>query len=66
MRYTDQGSDGMLYRLSPDPQDSNFMDLDLGLDLSVGRAWRVGFSYKTALGTDERSEMFRLGLEGRF
>ncbi|BBH45774.1 putative Ig domain-containing protein [Pseudomonas sp. KU43P] len=66
MRYTDQGSDGLLYRLSPDPQDSNFIDLDLGLDLSLGRAWRVGFSYKTALGSDERSEMFRLGLEGRF
>lgn len=66
MRYTDQGSDGLLYRLSPDPQDSNFMDLDLGLDLSLGRAWRVGLSYKTALGSDERSEMFRIGLDGRF
>lgn len=66
MRYTDQGSDGLLYRLSPDPMDTNFMDLDLGLDLSLGRAWRVGLSYKTALGSDERSEMFRIGLDGRF
>lgn len=66
MRYTDQGSDGLLYRLSPDPLDTNFMDLDLGLDLNLGRAWRLGLSYKTALGSNERSEMFRLGLDGRF
>lgn len=66
IRYTDQGSDGLLYRLSPDPMDSNFMDLDMGLDLSLGRAWRVGVSYKTALGTNERNEMFRIGLDGKF
>ncbi|QXH44848.1 autotransporter domain-containing protein [Pseudomonas xanthosomatis] len=66
MRYADQGSDGVLYRLSPDPMDTNFMDLDTGLDLTLGRSWRLGFSYKTALGTNERNEMFRIGLDGKF
>ncbi|WP_161492852.1 putative Ig domain-containing protein [Pseudomonas putida] len=66
MRYADQGSDGVLYRLSPDPMDTNFMDLDTGLDLALGRSWRLGFSYKTALGTNERNEMFRIGLDGKF
>lgn len=66
MRYADQGSDGVLYRLSPDPMDTNFMDLDTGLDLSLGRSWSLGFSYKTALGTNERNEMFRIGLDGKF
>ncbi|WP_158664919.1 putative Ig domain-containing protein [Pseudomonas sp. SWI44] len=66
MRYTDQGDDGVLYRLSPDPMDSNFIDLDTGLELSLGRSWRLGLSYKTALGSDERNEMFRIGLDGRF
>lgn len=66
MRYTDQGNDGLLYRLSPDPLDSNFMDLDTGLDLNLGRTWRLGLSYKTALGTNERNEMFRIGLDGKF
>lgn len=66
MRYTDQTNDGVLYRLSPDPMDSNFVDLDLGLDFSLSQSWRLGFSYKTALATDERNEMFRIGLDGRF
>ncbi|MFV3406247.1 autotransporter domain-containing protein [Pseudomonas sp. NY15463] len=66
MRYANQGSGGVLYRLSPDPMDTNFMDLDTGLDLSLGRSWRLGFSYKTALGTNERNEMFRIGLDGKF
>ncbi|MCU0124384.1 putative Ig domain-containing protein [Pseudomonas vlassakiae] len=66
MRYTDQGSDGLLYRLSPDTLDSNFMDLDTGLDLNLGRTWRLGLSYKTALGTNERNEMFRIGVDARF
>ncbi|MBC3411723.1 autotransporter domain-containing protein [Pseudomonas sp. SWRI51] len=66
MRYADQGNDGVTYRLSPDPLDTNFMDLDTGLDLSLGRSWRVGVSYKTALGTNERNEMFRIGLDGKF
>lgn len=66
MRYADQGDDGVLYRLSPDPMDSNFIDMDSGLDLSLGRAWRVALSYKTALGTNERNEMFRIGLDGKF
>lgn len=66
MRYTDQANDGVLYRLSPDPMDSNFVDLDLGLDFSLSQSWRLGFSYKTALATDERNEMFRIGLDGRF
>lgn len=66
MRYTDQGNDGVLYRLSPDPMDSNFVDLDMGVDFSLSNSWRVGLSYKTALGTDERNETFRIGLDGRF
>ncbi|WP_256244599.1 autotransporter domain-containing protein [Pseudomonas sp. PH1b] len=66
MRYTDQGDEGLLYRLKPDSQDSDFADLDLGLDFNLGRAWQLGVSYKTALGSDERSDMFRIGLNGKF
>ncbi|NBF09677.1 putative Ig domain-containing protein [Pseudomonas sp. Fl4BN1] len=66
MRYTDQGDEGLLYRLKPDSQDSDFADLDLGLDFDLGRAWQLGVSYKTALGSDERSDMFRIGLNGKF
>ncbi len=66
MRYADQGNEGVLYLLSPDPVDTNFIDMDSGLDLSLGRAWRVALSFKTALGTNERNEMFRIGLDGKF
>ncbi|MGC5702593.1 autotransporter domain-containing protein, partial [Pseudomonas sp. NFXW11] len=66
MRYTDQGSDGILYRLKPDAQDSDFASLDMGVDFNLGRAWQLGFSYKTALGADERNDSFRLGLNGKF
>ncbi|PWU31013.1 IPT/TIG domain/outer membrane autotransporter barrel domain-containing protein [Pseudomonas sp. RW407] len=66
VRYADQGDDGMLYRLSPDPMDTNFIDMDSGLSLSLGRAWRVALSYRSALGTNERNEMFRIGLDGKF
>ncbi|WLH90418.1 putative Ig domain-containing protein [Pseudomonas sp. FP453] len=66
MRYTDQGEDGLLYRLKPDPLDSDFANLDLGLDFNVGRAWQMGFSYKTALGSDERNDSFRIGINGKF
>ncbi|MBO0492204.1 putative Ig domain-containing protein [Pseudomonas sp. Marseille-Q1929] len=66
MRYTDQGEDGLLYRLKPDPLDSDFANLDLGLDFNLGRAWQMGFSYKTALGSDERNDSFRIGVNGKF
>ena len=66
MRYTDQGEDGLLYRLKPDPLDSDFANLDLGVDFNVGRAWQMGFSYKTALGSDERNDSFRIGINGKF
>ncbi|WP_421546572.1 putative Ig domain-containing protein [Pseudomonas sp. QD4] len=66
MRYTDQGDDGILYRFKPDPLDSDFANLDLGLDFNLGRAWQMGFSYKTALGSDERSDTFRIGVNGKF
>ncbi|WP_203219479.1 putative Ig domain-containing protein [Pseudomonas sivasensis] len=66
MRYTDQGSDGVLYRLKPDPLDSNFANLDLGLDFNLGRSWQMGVSYKTALGSDERNDTFRIGVDGKF
>ena len=66
MRYTDQGDDSILYRFKPDPLDSDFANLDLGLDFNLGRAWQMGFSYKTALGSDERSDTFRIGVNGKF
>ncbi|MCR4536819.1 putative Ig domain-containing protein [Pseudomonas sp. 18.1.10] len=66
MRYTDQGDDGILYRFKPDPLDSDFANLDLGLDFNLGQAWQMGFSYKTALGSDERSDTFRIGVNGKF
>ncbi|WP_377706327.1 putative Ig domain-containing protein [Pseudomonas protegens] len=66
MRYTDQGDEGILYRLKPDAQDSDFASLDMGVDFNLGRAWQLGFSYKTALGSDERNDSFRLGLNGKF
>ncbi|WP_430448525.1 MAG: putative Ig domain-containing protein [Pseudomonas piscis] len=66
MRYTDQGDEGILYRLKPDAQDSDFASLDMGMDFNLGRAWQLGFSYKTALGSDERNDSFRLGLNGKF
>ncbi|MCK9817524.1 putative Ig domain-containing protein [Pseudomonas sp. MAFF 302046] len=66
MRYTDQGDAGQLYRIKPDPLDRNFADLDLGVDFNLGPTWQMGVSYKTALGSDERSDTFRLGVNGRF
>ena len=66
MRYTDQGDDGILYRFKPDPLDSDFANLDLGLDFNLGQTWQMGFSYKTALGSDERSDTFRIGVNGKF
>jgi len=66
MRYTDQGDDGILYRIKPDPLDSDFANLDLGLDFNLGRAWQMGLFYKTALGSDERSDTFRIGVNGKF
>ncbi|MCD9570212.1 putative Ig domain-containing protein [Pseudomonas protegens] len=66
MRYTDQSDEGILYRLKPDAQDSDFASLDMGVDFNLGRAWQLGFSYKTALGSDERNDSFRLGLNGKF
>ncbi|WP_414157974.1 putative Ig domain-containing protein [Pseudomonas sp. BNK-45] len=66
MRYTDQGDEGTLYRLKPDALDSDFASLDMGVDFNLGRAWQLGVSYKTALGSDERNDTFRLGLNGKF
>ncbi|MBW8355015.1 MAG: autotransporter domain-containing protein [Pseudomonas sp.] len=66
MRYTDQGDKGTLYRLKPDALDSDFASLDMGVDFNLGRAWQLGVSYKTALGSDERNDTFRLGLNGKF
>ncbi|WP_217486137.1 putative Ig domain-containing protein [Pseudomonas protegens] len=66
MRYTDQGDEGTLYRLKPDSLESDFANLDMGVDVNLGRAWQLGFSYKTALGSDERNDTFRLGLNGKF
>ncbi|WP_047304919.1 autotransporter domain-containing protein [Pseudomonas fluorescens] len=66
MRYADQGDEGTLYRLKPDALDSDFASLDMGVDFNLGRAWQLGVSYKTALGSDERNDTFRLGLNGKF
>ena len=66
MRYTDQGHEGTLYRLKPDSLDSDFANLDTGVDFNLGRTWQLGFSYRTALGSDERNDSFRLGLNGKF
>ncbi|MGR4042715.1 tandem-95 repeat protein [Pseudomonas sp. 910_21] len=66
MRYTDQGDEGTLYRLKPDALDSDFASLDMGVDFNLGRAWQLGLSYKTALGSDERNDTFRLGFNGKF
>jgi len=66
MRYTDQGDDGVLYRFKPDPLDSDFANLDLGLDFNLAQAWQLGVSYKTALGSDERSDTLRVGVNGTF
>ncbi|MFP3824666.1 putative Ig domain-containing protein [Pseudomonas sp. SIMBA_021] len=66
MRYTDQGDEGLLYRLKPDALDRDFASLDMGVDFNLGRAWQMGFSYKTALGSDERNDSLRIGLNGKF
>ncbi|MBB1616513.1 IPT/TIG domain/outer membrane autotransporter barrel domain-containing protein [Pseudomonas sp. UMC65] len=66
MRYTDQGDEGQLYRLKPDALDRDFASLDMGVDFNLGRAWQMGFSYKTALGSDERNDSLRIGLNGKF
>lgn len=44
----------------------NFANLDLGLDFNLGRSWQMGVSYKTALGSDERNDNFRIGVDGKF
>ncbi|MBR7627542.1 tandem-95 repeat protein [Aeromonas popoffii] len=66
MRYTDQGDEGTLYQLKPDAVDSDFASLEMGVDFNLGRVWQVGVSYKTALGTNERNDTIRLGLNGQF
>ena len=44
----------------------NFANLDLGLDFNLGRSWQMGVSYKNALGSDERNDTFRIGVDGKF
>uniref|UniRef100_UPI0005A9F5A7 autotransporter family protein n=1 Tax=Aeromonas popoffii TaxID=70856 RepID=UPI0005A9F5A7 len=66
MRYIDQGDEGTLYQLKPDAVDSDFASLEMGVDFNLGRVWQVGVSYKTALGTNERNDTIRLGLNGQF
>ena len=66
MRYTDQGDEGMLYSLKPDAQDTDLAGLDMGIDFNLGHAWQIGVSYKTNLGSNERNDTFRVGLNGRF
>ncbi|MDL5383493.1 autotransporter domain-containing protein, partial [Aeromonas hydrophila] len=66
MRYTDQGDEGMLYNLKPDAQDSDLAGLDMGIDFNLGHAWQLGVSYKTNLGSNERNDTFRVGLNGSF
>ncbi|MFU1552419.1 putative Ig domain-containing protein [Aeromonas sp. A04] len=66
MRYTDQGDEGMLYSLKPDAQDSDLAGLDMGIDFNLGHAWQLGVSYKINLGSNERNDTFRVGLNGRF
>jgi uncharacterized protein YhjY with autotransporter beta-barrel domain len=66
MRYTDQGDEGILYSLKPDARESDLASLDMGLDFNLGRAWLLGISYKTNLGSNERNDSFRLGLNGSF
>ncbi|MFM5672314.1 putative Ig domain-containing protein [Aeromonas hydrophila] len=66
MRYTDQGDEGILYSLKPDARESDLASLDMGLDFNLGHAWLLGISYKTNLGSNERNDSFRLGLNGSF
>ncbi|HHQ4756325.1 TPA: putative Ig domain-containing protein, partial [Aeromonas hydrophila] len=66
MRYTDQGDEGILYNLKPDDRESDLASLDMGLDFNLGHAWLLGISYKTNLGSNERNDSFRLGLNGSF
>ncbi|MEE9694753.1 putative Ig domain-containing protein [Aeromonas hydrophila] len=66
MRYTDQGDEGILYSLKPDDRESDLASLDMGLDFNLGHAWLLGISYKTNLGSNERNDSFRLGLNGSF
>ncbi|MFQ2251714.1 putative Ig domain-containing protein [Aeromonas hydrophila] len=66
MRYTDQGDEGILYNLKPDDRESDLASLDMGLDFNLGHAWLLGISYKTNLGSNERNDSFRVGLNGSF
>lgn len=66
MRYTDQGDEGILYSLKPDDRESDLASLDMGLDFNLGHAWLLGISYKTNLGSNERNDSFRVGLNGSF
>ena len=58
---------GPVYRLNTDPLSSNFVNVDLGADISLSKLWLLGIGYKTSLGASgEQNQLFRIGLTSRF
>ena len=58
---------GPVYRLNTDPLSSNFVNIDLGADISLSKLWLLGIGYKTSLGASgEQNQLFRIGLTSRF
>jgi uncharacterized protein YhjY with autotransporter beta-barrel domain len=62
--YVDIGT--LPYRLTTDAQSSNFANLDVGADFSLGRWWLLGIGYRTTLGQSGNNQAVRLDLSNKF
>ncbi|NDV14111.1 autotransporter domain-containing protein [Crenobacter caeni] len=58
---------GSVYRLDTDPLSSDFVNIDLGADIHLGKLWLLGIGYKTSLGVSgEQDQLVRIDLTSRF